>query len=359
MIPETGNPAPQRRRASLVLRALIGLVALCAVLTACGGSGSSSTLRSAAGNDFYIGTAVGLPALSSDANFRKVLAQQFNSVTAEDAMKWVSVEPVRGQYDWSGADKIVAFARAHDQKVRGHNLVWHSQLPSWLTGGNFSAAQLRAILKQHITIEVSRYKGKIYAWDVVNEPLSDSGGLRDTMWLEKLGKGYIADAFRWAHAADPKAKLYLNDYGIEGLGAKSDEMYDLVKSLLAEKVPISGVGFETHLDLNYPFPTGFEDNLKRFTKLGVEVAVTELDVRMTLPATKADLAQQADYYRQAVTGCRAVKGCAGVTVWVFDDKYSWIPRYFPGEGAGDLFDSQLKPKPAFTAVLDALSKTSS
>ena len=362
---ESNPRVRQQRCASLALQVALALLALCAVLTACSSSSSAQTsnkngssLRSTVGN-WKIGTAVGVKALRSDATFRKVLAQQFNSLTAEDAMKWVSVEPTRGTYDWSGADQIVAFAKAHGQKVRGHNLVWHRQLPKWLTNGNFGAAELRTLLKRHITSEVSRYRGRIYAWDVVNEPLDDTAGLRGTMWLQKLGKGYIADALRWAHAADPKAKLYLNDYSIEGTGPKSDAMYDLVKSLLAKKVPINGVGFEAHLDLNYGFPSGFEDNLKRFTKLGLEVAITELDVRMTLPATSDDLAQQADYYRNVIAACRAVKGCVGATVWVFADKYSWVPRFFPGEGAADLFDSKLKPKPAYTAVLDELSQTSS
>ncbi len=317
-------------------------------------SGPVSTLRAVAGNRL-IGTAVGLPQLDTDPDYAAILAREFNAVTPENAMKWESVEPTQGHPNFTAADEIVAFAQAHDEKIRGHTLVWHQQLPAWLTGGTFTQAQLGDILKNHITLEVGRYAGKIYAWDVVNEVIAADGTPQDDLWSKGLGPGYIADAFRWAHAADPAAKLYINDFDVEGINPKSDALYNLVKSLKAQGVPIDGVGIQGHLVLENPFPAGMADNIKRFADLGVEVAITELDVRMSVPATATKLASQADYYRQVVAACVAASACVGITVWGYTDKYSWVPYSFPGEGAAALYDQSLAPKPAYDAVLAALT----
>jgi endo-1,4-beta-xylanase len=149
-----------------------------------------------------IGTAVNTDLLGSDATYTAILDREFNSVTPENAMKWESVEAQRGVLDFSAADRLVAHARAHHQIVRGHTLVWHSQLPAWLTSGTFTNDELEAILHKHITDEVSHFRGRIYAWDVVNEAFNEDCTLRDTIWLRQLGPSYIAKAFRWAHQAD-------------------------------------------------------------------------------------------------------------------------------------------------------------
>jgi endo-1,4-beta-xylanase len=309
------------------------------------------SLRALASNSgLRIGTAVNADQLSNNAAYTTITADQFSTVTAENAMKWQLVEPTQGTYDWAAADKLVSFAQSHCQLVRGHTLVWHNQLPSWLTGGTFTNEQLRALLKKHITDEVSHFKGKIWQWDVVNEAFNDDGSLRPTLWLQKLGPGYIADAFRWAHEADPKALLLYNDYNIEGLGAKSNAVYALVKSLQAKGVPINGVGLQTHLDTTYDFPTQMQQNMQRFAKLGMAVAVTEADVRIPLPLDPTKkLAQNADY-SQTLQACLAVKQCISYTVWGFGDAYSWVPSVFKGEGSADLYDANLQPKPAYFAL---------
>ena len=311
------------------------------------------TLRDLAGSR-YFGTALSTDWVGRDPGYADLAAAQFSEVTPENDMKWQVVEPQQGQLDWSGADATVAFAQAHDQIVRGHTLVWYNQVPAWLTSGSFTSAQLKDLLQQHITTEVSRYAGKIYAWDVVNEAFNEDGTWRDDLWYTGLGEAYVADAFKWAHAADPAAKLYINDYNVEGINPKSDALYNLVKKLKADGVPIDGVGIQAHFDLAYPFPTDMTANLQRFADLGVEVAITELDVRMTTPASTAALATQADYYKGAVQACLAVKSCVGITVWGFGDKYSWVPYSFPSEGAACLWDENLAPKPALTAVQEAL-----
>ena len=328
--------------------------ALSAALSAAPSPTQSVALRDLAGSR-YFGSAVSMPQLTDDPAYAGLAGGQFNQVTPENAMKWALVEPTRGQFTWDDADSIVAFAQAHGQKVRGHTLLWHNQLPGWLTGGNFDKKQLSAILQQHIATEAGRYAGKVYAWDVVNEAIADDGSMRPSMWLTTIGQEYIADAFKWARAADPAAKLYINDYNVEGVNAKSDALYELVKTLKSQGVPIDGVGFQAHFDLQYPYPADFADNMKRFAALGVEVAVTELDVRVTLPSTADELARQADYYGRTVAACLAVPQCVGVTVWQFTDRQSWVPAVFPGEGEADLWDANLNPKPAVAAIVAALS----
>lgn len=319
--------------------------------------GTTKTLRQLAKpTGVRIGTAVDTSALAADDTYAAAAAAQFNSVTPENVMKWEVVEPERGKLDFTEADKLVAFAKANKQKVRGHTLVWHSQVPAWLTegveSGDIGKKELRRILKRHIKDEVGHFKGQIWAWDVVNEAFEDdgTGNLRDSLWLRELGPGYIADAFRWAHKADPKAILFYNDYNTEGINTKSDAVYKLVKELRSEGVPIEGYGVQGHLSTEYPLPEDMQANLQRFGKLGLKTAVTEADVRITLPASAAEVQAQDNGYSYMLQSCLLERSCISFTVWGFTDKYSWIPGVFPGEGQANLYDEDYQPKSAYEAV---------
>ncbi|WP_328977856.1 endo-1,4-beta-xylanase [Streptomyces canus] len=281
---------------------------------------------------------------------------QFNSLTPGNAMKWGSVEPTRGSYTWAEADQIVNFAEAHGQQVRGHTLLWHNQNPSWLTNGTWTAAQLSQLMNDHIALEVGRYKGRLAAWDVVNEPFNEDGTYRQTLWYNGLGTGYIAQALTAARAADPAARLYINDYNVEGVNAKSTALYNLVKSLKEQGVPIDGVGLQAHLIVGQ-VPSTLQQNIQRFADLGVDVAITELDIRMALPSDSTKLAQQAADYKAVMNACVAVARCAGVTVWGFTDSDSWVPSTFPGQGAATPYDENYAPKPAYYAIAEALGGT--
>jgi endo-1,4-beta-xylanase len=239
------------------------------------------------------GTAI-IPFDLDNPDYAKIAGEQFSSVTPGNEMKWQVVEPTRGVFNWSAADRLVAFANQHDQLVRGHTLVWHNQLPNWLTSGvndgTISDTQLRDLLRQHIIDEATHFKGKIWQWDVANEffanswdkqalPSGINGG---DFWVQHLGEGILADVFRWAHQADPKALLFYNDYNIageDGSNAKSDAVYAWVKNMLAQGVPIHGIGDQGHLDTQYGFPTKMTQDLQRFADLGLKVAITEADVR--------------------------------------------------------------------------------
>jgi hypothetical protein len=206
----------------------------------------------------------------------------------------------------------------------GHNCVWHNQLPDWVTAGNFDKPTLLSIVQNHCGTLVKHYKGKIYSWDVINEAFNDDGTFRQDVFFNTTGTDYIKTALRAARAADPHAKLYINDFNIEGRSAKSTALQNLVKELKSEGVPIDGVGIQSHLIVG-EVPTTYKQNMEDFTALGVEVAVTELDVRMNLPATPALLAQQATDYETVVAACASVKGCVGVTLWDWTDKVINFP----------------------------------
>ncbi|MER5447909.1 endo-1,4-beta-xylanase [Streptomyces sp. NPDC002766] len=340
-------------RTGLSLAAVAGTLAL--LFTAPAAHAADTPLRDlAAAKGKVIGTAVTGSKLTG--TYGDLAGAQFNSLTPGNAMKWGSVEPTQGSFNWTEADQIVAFAQAHNQQVRGHTLVWHNQNPSWLTNGSWTSAQLGSLLQNHIATEVGRYKGRITAWDVVNEPFNEDGTYRSTIWYNGLGADYIANALTWAHAADPAAKLYINDYNVEGVNAKSTALYNLVKDLKARGVPIDGVGLQAHLIVGQ-VPATLQQNIQRFADLGVDVAITELDVRMALPADSAKLAQQAADFKSVVAACVAVTRCAGVTVWGFADSDSWVPGTFPGYGAATPYDDNYAPKPAYYAIAEALGGT--
>ncbi|TYP88480.1 endo-1,4-beta-xylanase [Blastococcus xanthinilyticus] len=339
-------------------------------------------LRTVTPDDLVIGTAVaggghhlsaGYPdPFTRDPTYRKVLATEFNSVSPENQMKWDFIHPEPGVYNFKPADQIVAFAERHGQEVRGHTLLWHSQLADWVTEGDYTDEELRAILKDHIQTVVGRYAGRIDQWDVANEIFADTwddGGvrLRDgstgataNIFIQRLGPGIIADAFRWAHEADPQAKLFLNDYAVEDIGAKSDAYYELAKELLAQNVPLHGFAFQAHLDLQYPFPETLDENMQRFEDLGLETAITELDVRFTLPEdgvpTAEQLAEQADTYQGVLEACLSVDDCNSFTIWGFNDKYSWVPSFSPGQGAATVMFEDYERKPAYWALHETLAE---
>jgi endo-1,4-beta-xylanase len=293
-------------------------------------------------------------------------------------MKWETLEPTRGQYDWGPAEEFMAFAKANRQKVRGHVLVWNNQLPTWLTqgvtDGSIDKVELREILREHVTTVVQHFKGRIWQWDVVNEAVTDSwdstGGAigYKGFWAENLGAGYVADAFRWARAADPHALLFYNDYNIDAFGDrgpldKTEFVYRMVKDMRAQRVPIDGVGSQAHLSTRYGnySPFQVQEMLDRFAGLGVATALTEVDVRNQLPENPTGdtlnplLQAQAWDYSVLMKGCLASRHCLSYTVWGFDDAHSWTNTWDFGGGVGaeamaTIMDEGYQPKPAFRAL---------
>ncbi len=325
------------------------------------GLSTDRPLRDLAGRHLLVGTAVDHAAYTGDQVYRDRVGTEFSSITAENVMKWEVVEPERGHPDYTAADELVAAAARDGQRVRGHTLVWHNQLPAWLStgvdSGEITPGELRGILRRHILDEVGHFRGRIYQWDVVNEVIDDEGNLRDTLWLRELGPGYIADAFRWAHQADPKAKLFVNDYNVEGLSPKSDAYLRLVRDLLARHVPVHGFGAQGHYGVQYGFHAASEvaANFGRFESLGLETSVTEADVRMIMPPDTVKLQAQAQGYSVLLQGCLLARRCTSFTVWGFTDKYSWVPGFFDGQGAANLLDENFAAKPAYREMQAVLA----
>lgn len=357
----TPGPAGGRRGRRLAARMLASVIAGAAALALSGpaqadeadspSAVAADTLGEAAAQSGRF-AGVGSTVEGLENEYPEIAAREFSSITPGNEMKWGSLEWTRGQYNWSPADRTVAFAQQHGQQIHGHTLVWHHQLPGWVENGNFADGELLTEMERHITTTAGRYAGDIARWDVVNEPFNEDGSLRDSVFLREIGPDYIAEALRATHAADPGAKLYINDYNVEGLNAKSDAMYELAQELLARDVPLDGVGLQSHFIVGQ-VPSTMEENIQRFVDLGMEVAITEVDIRIPLPANAAEYAQQAQDYATVTEACLAVEGCVGVTVWGVSDCCSWIPDTFPGYGDAHVWDANYQPKPAYDALLRA------
>lgn len=308
----------------------------------------------------HIGAAVDVAVLDKDPAYARLLAREFDTVTPENALKFSVVQPERGRFDFAQADALVEFAQAHGMQVHGHVLVWHGQLPDWLSQGNFSRDELKAILREHIQTLVARYRGRIAWWDVAAEAVDEAGRPRETFWSRGLGPEYLEWAFRWTHEADPRARLLYNDYGGEGAGAKSDGIYDLVAALRWKGAPIHGVGLQMHVSLNdAPSAEDVRINMQRLAALGLETHITEMDVALAMPATGAGLQAQAALYHAMLRACLAVAQCRSFSTWGVSDRYSWIPEYFPGRGAALLFGTDFRPKPAYRGISKALRASAS
>lgn len=321
---------------------------------------------------FPIGVAVSPYALKSDES--SLILQQFNSLTPENVMKMGPIHPQPDRYNWAGADSIVAFAQRNGLRVRGHNLCWHNQAPAWMfvddKGKTVTKEVLLQRLKDHITTVVSRYKGRIYAWDVVNEAISDKPDeyLRNSPWLQICGEEYIAKAFQWAHEADPDAQLFYNDYN-EINPQKREKIYKLVKSLKDAGVPIHGLGLQGHWAINEPSYGQLDSTLARFSGLGLKLQITELDIsvypkehsareRRPEDADTAYTVQKQDKQAEVYKNCFALfrkykQVLSGVTFWNISDRYTWLSN-FPVRNRTDyplLFDKNLQPKKAYWEVV--------
>jgi endo-1,4-beta-xylanase len=314
-------------------------------------------------NFFPIGVAVGPN--SFDGATGELVKKNFNSVTCENVMKPALIHPEENRYNWEPADKIVALAQAAGMKVRGHTLCWHAQTGAWMTkdaqGKPVTKEVALARLKEHITTVVSHFKGKVYCWDVLNEIISDSASVTkmymDTdPWFNICGEEYIPKIYQWAHEADPDALLFYNDYSTEN-PVKREKIYNMLKKLLAQGVPIHGVGLQAHWNMNFPTEDQIRESIDKFASLGLKIQFTELDVttisrRDTSRAfTPEKEKKQMEFYKMAFKVFREKKDkITGVTFWNISDRGSWLDR--GGRKAYPLlFDTNNQPKKAYWEVV--------
>ncbi|KAL2132056.1 hypothetical protein VTI74DRAFT_4258 [Chaetomium olivicolor] len=312
--------------------------------------------RAKAAGKKYFGTEISTLVMSdSAANNIAKNSQDFGQYTCENEMKFDALEPARNQFNYANADKIVAQAQANGQIMRCHTLVWHNQVPSWVTNGRFDNATLISIMKNHIANVVGHYKGKCYAWDVVNEALNEDGTYRTSgsVWGSTIGPAFIPIAFAAAAEADPGAKLYYNDYNCDKPGAKATGAQNLIKMVKAYGAPIHGFGMQGHMTTGQVGSASqYVSNMQAFANLGVEVAYTELDI--ATPSSNPNFQQQATDYATIVSACKQVSACVGITTWGFTDKYTWISNSAPLP-----WDSNLQKKPAYNAILNAWGSSGS
>jgi endo-1,4-beta-xylanase len=360
---------------NIVIACVLAAVAGCIIRDSGGSSGPVNTklipasdvrpLREAgAVANRRMGTAIMSGALGND-KLKALIVREFDSVTPENEMKWASVEPQPGKFTFEAADRIVDFAVENKIRVRGHTLVWHSQLAPWVTGLDRDA--LRAAMIRHVQTVAGHWKGKIGQWDVVNEAIADgpSGELRPDSPFNVLGPTFIDEAFKVAHATDPDAQLFYNDYEIEGESAKGEAAYALVKRLKESGVPIHGIGFQMHVDPRR-WPTGdqIRRNIERYAALGLLIEFTEMDVPVgAIPGSIDEkLERQREITRDIVAACVAVEKCTGITFWGVTDAYSWLNDGHWGamRGRGPHyplpFSGDLKAKPMVVGIVEALEK---
>lgn len=312
-----------------------------------------------------LGKSIGVAAASyrydlsnDDAAETATVGREFNLVVAENEMKFDATEPSQNTFNYGGADAVMWEADRHQQEVRGHTLAWHSQVPSWVSSdgkknnNGFTRRQLLDILKNHIYNVVGKYKGKIREWDVVNEVLDDdqsivrsnpgSYKLRPSIWYTYIGEEFIDSAFVWAHEADPSAKLYINDYGVEFQGSsKAEAYYNLVKRLQTSGRPIDGCGLQCHFTTGQLDTLRLENNIKRYAPLGLNCIITELDIALANPSATDALEQQAKEYGAIARIWLRNDNCPTLLVWGIADNHSWR------QNKPLLFDAGCQPKPAY------------
>ncbi|MFD3515498.1 endo-1,4-beta-xylanase [Streptomyces sp. NPDC058657] len=339
--------ALRRTSGGLLTALLVGVLGAFAAPTAsptahAAQSAAETTLGAAAAQSGrYFGTAIASGRLG-DSAYTSIAGREFNSVTAENEMKIDATEPQRGQFDFTAGDRVHNWAVQNGKQVRGHTLAWHSQQPGWMR--SLSGSSLRQAMVGHINGVMGHYKGRIPQWDVVNEAFEDGTGARRDSNLQRTGNDWIEVAFRAARVADPAAKLCYNDYNVENwTWAKTQAMYAMVKDFKQRGVPIDCVGFQSHFNNDSPYHSNFRTTLQNFAALGVDVAVTELDIQGASATT----------YAQVTNDCLAVPRCLGITVWGVRDTDSWRPEHSPL-----LFHGNGSKKPAYDSVLNALNAAS-
>ncbi|MEI8405965.1 MAG: endo-1,4-beta-xylanase [Actinomycetes bacterium] len=306
-----------------------------------------------------IGTTIAASRLG-DATYAGLLSGQFNSVTPENDLKWLLVQPTPGDWQFGAADTDLSFAEANHIEFWGHNLIYNQDENNapWVRSLT-NPDQLRQAVKTEIQTVVGRYRGRIHRWDVVNEPLATGGTKRQKSVFQRLlGPRWIDWCFRLAHEADPSAELWLNEYGTEWVPGKFQAMVKLVKGMQRRGVPIQGVGLELHgTSTSGPDVATLLAEMRTLSHMGLDIAYTEVDVPIP-PRDQKALRLQAHAYGRIVSTCLQVSRCREITTWGLDDGHTWLDHrgWFPTPTRPLLFAKDLAPKPAFTAVQSCLAR---
>lgn len=366
------------KKSTLILVLLIGFIVLGFTC-----NGDVPPLKEAFRSHFLMGGAVNDDLVSGrDPGAAAIVERHFNTITAENAMKWEHLQPAEGTFTFEAADRFVEFGRKHGMFIVGHTLIWHNQTPPWVfqepDGKPADRETLLRRMKEHISTVVGRYKGKVHGWDVVNEALDEDGSLRRSAWLTIIGEDYIMKAFEYAHEADPDAELYYNDFSLEN-EPKRNGAVKLVQSLQATTIRIDGIGTQGHYKMDWPTPEQVDRTIEVFAALGIKVMITELDVDVLpydIPAgaeitMRTELRPELNPYPNGLPEAKEQElanryaelfrvfvqhssKLSRVTFWGVFDGTSWL-NHWPVRGRTNyplLFDRSYQPKPAFFAVVE-------
>lgn len=353
------------KRPQLALAMLFLILGSCSKKTAVNTGGtpvvnppSTTSLKSL---PFLFGAAVNASLLRSNAPYKTLVTTEFSSVTAENAMKFLTIHPSENTYSWTDADEIVSLAKANGMRVHGHTLNWYKSLPTWVSNFQGDTPAWENLLKTHIQTVVGHFKGKVASWDVVNEAFEDNGTYRNSIWVQKLGTDYIARAFEYAHQADPDALLFYNDYGHEYSTAKRTAILNLVNDLKARGVPIHGIGLQMHTRYNQT-DANIISAISLAAATGLKVHISELDIALnpdnnktlTYNSTLAEL--QSMKYKLIVKTFYAIPKAQqyGITTWNVTDADSWIPNEYSRPDWPLPFDNKYQRKAAYQGILDGV-----
>ncbi len=334
------------------MKKIIVLFMSCGFLLA----GCSSPGKTASRAGIKFGTAV-QPADILDETKREILIENFNTLVPENNMKMVNIRPTKKLWNFSDMDSIVDFAVKNKMNVRGHTFVWHQQNGTYVSSLK-TKEEAFALIKENITEIMTRYKGKIYEYDVCNEIFEEDGSFRNSIWYKLCGTELYEFAFKTAREVDPDARLVLNDFNNEAMGnPKADAFYGYVKALVEKGIPVDGVGMQLHLSTEYGMDAdAIRKNIERFHALGVEVVFTEIDIRMKMPETEESVSLQKDMYLDLMKLLSESENVGTYMTWGVSDASSWVPRAFPGCGNAHLFDRNLKAKPVLGNLSDMMKK---
>ncbi len=321
-------------------------------------SDSSSLYQQA---DFPIGVAINVDEFNNNPVYKSIAEKQFNSFTAENIFKADNLHPAEGFFNWTEADALADFCVANNKRIHGHTLIWHSQLLQWIIDFQGSEQDWENLFKEHIQTIVKHFKGRVKAWDVVNEAFNEDGTLRNSIWRQKLGNQYIEKAFRYAHEADPEAILFYSDYNLESNPSKRKSALNYLNNLRRRGVKVDGIGLQMHVGISFPEPAQLAESFKCVTDNHYKLHLSELDISVNLLGKdiEADISlfqKQADYLGKIVLNYKQIptKYQYGITFWGVSDRDSWIPSYYNREDYPLLYDQNYVPKPAYCKLLETL-----
>lgn len=310
---------------------------------------------------YPIGVAINPDLLYTDSQYHRIASQQFNSFTAENIFKPFYLHPEPDAYYWEEADKLADYCLTNHKRLHGHTLIWHEQLPEWILNFSGSSSEWEQMFKNHIQTIVAHFRGKVAGWDVVNEAFEDDGTLRNSIWRQKLGDGYIERAFRYAHEADPNALLFYNDFNLESNPAKRRAVLTLLNNIRLRGARIDGIGLQMHVNIYSPGAGEIVKAIEEVAKAGYKVHISELDISINprgrpIDNTAALFQLQAELMTKIVVNYKQLPSRLqyGITMWGISDKDSWIRYYFNREDFPLLFDSNYVPKPVYCAIKTSL-----